>query len=217
MIEWEKITTDIESVDWGGNQIVIHSVPASRHVKTGKLKVDPRDVAKAEFIDIAKEIGIQDRDIMLFLLLYAKPGPFQRGYLWQKYKINKMLFYQWKGLEKIGLGDVIPRDEFEAKSKGPVPKNLWDDLKRLKEKQLLKVDGNKKEKKTVTVELTDKGIVIAKKLWKRIPDPYLGLTTSIKNTFFPLSPETIKEMVHEQYPEFRKTYKQEDREETLKI
>ena len=137
MLEWEKITTDIDSVDWGGNSIVIHSVPAIRHVKTGKLKVDPRDVAKAEFIDIAKEIGIQDRDIMLFLLLYAKPGPFQRGYLCQKYKINKMLFYQWKGLEKIGLGDVIPRDEFEVKSKGPVPKNLWDDLKRLKEKQLL--------------------------------------------------------------------------------
>lgn len=216
-MEWEKITTDIDSVDWGGNSIVIHSVPAIRHVKTGKVKVDPKAVAKAEFIDIAKEIGIQDRDIMLFLLLYAKPGPFQRGYLCQKYKINKMLFYQWKELERIGLGDVIPRDEFEAKSKGPVPENLWEDLKRLKEKQLLKVDGSKKEKKTVTVELTDKGVNIARKLWNRIPDPYLGLTTRVKDILFPMNPEAIKEMVHEHFPEFRKTYKQEDREETIKI
>ena len=142
---------------------------------------------------------------------------FQRGYLCQKYKINKMLFYQWKELEKIGLGDVIPRDEFEAKSKGPVPKNLWDDLKRLKEKQLLKVDGSKKEKKTVTVELTDKGIDTARKLWNRIPDPYLGVTTSVKHTFFPLSPETIKRMVHVEYPEYQKTYKKEDKEEILKF
>lgn len=217
MNEWEKATIDIDSVDWNGNPTTVHDVLVERHTKTKKIRVDPKAVTRAEFKDIANEVGIQDRDVMLFLLLYAKPGPFQRGYLCQKYKINKMLFYQWKDLEKIGLGDVIPRDDFEAENRGPVPKNLWDDLKRLKEMQLLKVDGDKKEKKTVTAELTDKGVDIARKLWERIADPYLGITTSVKNHLFPMSPEAIKEMVHVEYPEFKSKYKYADKEEILKI
>ena len=75
--EWGDITIDVKSVDWGGNQILIQKVPAKRNPKTRKVLVSPKDVAKAEFDGIAKDLKIQGRDIMLFLLLYAKPGPFQ--------------------------------------------------------------------------------------------------------------------------------------------
>lgn len=217
MKNWNDTTIDVKSVDWNGNPIIIRSVPAKQNPETKKIQVDPKDVVISEFSEIAKRNGIQDRDIMLFLLLYAKPGPFQRGHLSQKYKINKMLFYQWKELEKYGLGDVIPKDEFVAKNRGPVPKNLWEDLKRLKERGLLKVDGKRKEKKTVTVELTNEGLKLSKYLWDHIPDPYLGITTSVKNRFFPLNPETIKEIVHKEYPKYKKTYIYADREEKLLI
>jgi len=31
-------------------------------------------------------------------------GVIQKGYLHHRYRLNKMLFYQWKKLEKEGLG-----------------------------------------------------------------------------------------------------------------
>lgn len=215
--EWDDITIDVKSVDWGGNQILIQKVPAKCHAKTRKVLVSPKDVAKAEFDGIAQDLQIQGRDIMLFLLLYAKPGPFQKGYLSQKYKINKMLFYQWKDLEKEGFGEVMPRDDFEIKARGPVPKNLWDDLKRLKDAGLLKLDGGRDQKKTVTVELNNDGAKIAQKLWNRIPDIILGATTRIKYDFFLMSPKEIMEKVHKEYPDYKKTYKYLDKEEKLMI
>jgi len=215
--EWKNITIAVKSVDWKGHPITIQNVPAQQQTKTKRYIVDPIDVAKAEFTGIAKENGIEDRDIMLFLLLYAKPGPFQRGYLFQKYKINKMLFYQWKELEKEGLGDVIPKDEFEAKDKGPVPKNLWKDLTRLNQAGFLNVSGGKKEKKPVEVELTPKGVEVAEKLWNRIPDPYLGVTSRVKDIFFLMSPMEIMGKVHHEYPEYRKTYRYPDKEEVILV
>jgi len=215
MIEWTETTINIKSVDWKGTPITIPNVPAEKNIKTKKLRVDPKDVARAEFKKISQDFGIVDRDILLFLLLYAKPGPFQRGFLCQKYKVNKMLFYQWKESEKEGLGDAIPRDEFEAENRGPVPKNLWKDLKRLKGEKLIKVEGGRKEQKAVTIELTKKGAQIAKKLWNTVPDPYLVTTTRVKDWLFPKDPEMIKHIVHNDYPEYRKAYRFADKEEKL--
>lgn len=217
MVEWAATAINVKSVDWNGKPITIPNVPAEINTKTKKIRVNPDDVARAEFGKIAQDLGIHDRDILLFLLLYAKPGPFQRGYLCQKYKVNKMLFYQWKESEKEGLGDAIPRDEFEVEDRGPVPKNLWKDLKRLKEEGLVKVEGGRKEQKAVTIELTENGAEIAKKLWNRAPDPYLVTTTRVKDWLFPKDPETIKHIVHQDYPEYRRVYRVADKEELLKI
>jgi len=217
MNEWKQITTSLDTVDWKGNPITLHNVMAEQNISTKKIRLNPDDVAKAEFREIANNLGIQDRDVMLFILLYAKPGPFQRGYLCQKYKINKMLFYQWKRLEKFGFGEIVPKDEFVADKRGPVPKNLWDDLKRLKEMRLIKVEGSESEKRTVTMELTDDGEKIARELWNKIPDIYLGITTEVKSRLFPLNPERLKELVHSEYPEYKKSYKNLDKEETLKF
>ena len=217
MNEWIKASINIDTVDWKGNPITLHDVPALKNKKTKKTKVNTTDVAKAEFTEIAKELKIKDRDIMLFLLLYAKPGPFQRGYLCQKYKLNKMLFYQWKVLEKRGMGEVIPKDDFIAEARGPVPKNLWADLKRLHKSDLVKVEGGEKQKMTVTVELTNNGETIAKELWNKIADPYLATTTVVKEKLFLMAPKAIKDMVHEEYPKYRAKYKYADTEEKMKF
>lgn len=210
--EWECIPQDIPSVDWKGNPIVISNVPVERNKKTGRIRVFARDVARAELRDKAESLDIEERDVLFFLLLYAKPGPFQRGYLAQKYKLNKMLFYQWKELEKIGLGDAIAHDEFEAAPRGPIPKNLWDDLTRLRKRGLIKVSGGRRAEKTVVCELTEEGEKVAGKLWTSVPDSYLVVTTRVKDWLFPLDPEAIKKRVHRDYPEFQKRYRLLDKE-----
>lgn len=215
--EWENIKTDIESINWRGQPITVRNVPARRNTKTNKLLVNPKDVVRAEFRNMAKELGIEDRDLLLFMMLYAKPGPFKSGYVCQKYKLNKMLFYQWKELEKIGLGDSIPHDEFIADRRGPVPKNLWEDLERLNSNGLMTVDGGKRERKTVIVELTKDGKAIANKIWGDFADPYLKTTMKVKRSLFPLDPETIRQRVHADYREYRREYIEADTEEWVQF
>jgi len=210
MNEWEPTTTDIKSVDWKGNPILITKVPAKRDSKTGKVRVNPIEVARAEARQIAEDLGLEERDIPLFLLLYAKPGPFQAGYLCEKNKINKMLFYIWKELEKEGLGEAFPHDEFEAKKNGPVPKHLFDDFDRLGRLSLISVEGGRTQKKHVSVNLTKKGETVAAQLWNRVPDPYLAAASRVKDWLFPLDPETIMQRVHREFPRFRKTYIEPD-------
>jgi len=213
--EWVDIRTDVRSVDWQGNLITIEGVRAKRKKGTKQVIVDIEDIARAELENIANEVGIELRDIPLFLMLYARPGPFQRGYLCQKYRLNKMLFYQWKELEKDGLGEALPHDEFIAEKRGPVPKNLWDDLKRLNDAGLIAVEGGKRIRKTVTAELTPEGQKIAAKLWTLVPDPYIVVTSRVKDWLFPLDERTIRERVHSDYPEFRKKYTVLDREDRM--
>lgn len=211
-MDWEPVQIEVKTVDWKGNALVLKDVPAERNTKTRRLKVDPQGVARAELRDIAESVGLEERDILLFLLLYAKPGVFQRGYLAQKYKLNKMLWYQWKELEKLGLGEAIPHDEFEADLRGPVPKSLWDDLTRLRKKELIRTTGGRRAKTTVVVELTDKGEKVASELWKRIPDPYLMVTSRVKDWLFPLDTESIRKLVHKDYPNMRRKYRHVDQE-----
>jgi len=212
MMTWEPTTIEVKSVDWKGRPIVIRNVPAKRNPKTGKVLVSPVEVARAEARQIAEELGLEERDIPLFLLLHAKPGPFQRGCLCEKYKVNKMLFYIWKELEKEGLGEAFPHDEFQVEKNGPVPKHLFEDLERLEEQSFLTIEGGRREHKAVTVKLSPKGEKVAATLWTRIADPYLVVASRVKDWLFPLNPETIMARVHRKYPEFRKTYMEPDRE-----
>lgn len=212
MKAWQPTTTEIKSVDWKGNPIVINDVPARKDSKTGRIRVSPIDVARAETRQIAEELGLEERDLPLFLLLYAKPGPFQVGYLCEKNKLNKMLFYVWKELEKEGLGEALPHDEFEAERNGPVPRHLFEDFERLSELSLLKVEGGRKERRHVSVNLTPKGEKLAAQLWNRVADPYLVVASRVKDWLFPLDPVTIMKRVHREFPEFRRIYTEPDME-----
>ncbi len=209
-MEWKPVDVDVGTVDWEGKRKIIRNVPAERDSKSGRLRVDPEAVARAELREIADSLGIHERDVLLFLLLQAKPGPFRRGHISQKYKLNKMLWYQWKELEGIGLGEAVAHDEFIAEPRGPVPKNLWDDLTRLKKQNLIRTTGGRRAKVTVEVDLTEDGEEIAKELWNLVPQPYLVVTSRVKDWLFPLDPETIRARVHRDYPEMKKTYTQPD-------
>ena len=209
-MEWKPVDVDVETVDWEGKRKIIRDVPAERDSKSRRLRVDPEAVARAELREIADSLGIFERDVLLFLLLQAKPGPFRRGHISQKYKLNKMLWYQWKELEGIGLGEAVAHDEFVAEPRGPVPESLWNDLTRLRKQGLIRTTGGRRAKVTVEVDLTEDGEEIAKQLWDQVPQPYLVVTSRVKDWLFPLNPKTIQARVHRDYPEMRKTFTEPD-------
>ena len=213
---WEKTKTDLDAVNWKGQIIHLKNIPAIKNKKTGRVCVYPSEVAKAEIRILAEEYGLEPRDVPLLLILLAKPGPFEEGYVQYKYHINKMLFYQWKEMQKQSLGETFPHDEFEAASRGPVPKNLGDDLKRLEEKGIVSLSykkwGKGPKEASVKTRLTSSGIKIAVKLAGQVPNPLKEVTVEVKKQLFLLDPLTIREKVHREFPDYQKMYVQLDRD-----
>lgn len=213
---WEETQTDLDTVDWRGNTIYLENVPAIKNKRSGRICVYPSEVAKAEIRMLAERFGLEPRDVPLLLMLFAKPGPFKEGYVQYKYQINKMLFYQWKEMQKQGLGETFPHDEFEPAPRGPVPKNLGDDLKRLAEKGVVSLTykkwGQGPKEASLATNLTPSGIGIASKLAGQVPKPLSEVTVEIKKYLFPLDPLKIREKVHREYPEYQKTYTELDRD-----
>lgn len=214
--QWEQTKTDLDTVNWRGRPIHLKNVPAIRNKETGRVCVYPAEVAKAETRVLAERYGLEPRDVPLLLMLHAKPGPFQEGYIQYKYQINKMLFYQWKGMQKQGLEETFPHDEFEAAPRGPIPKNLSDDLKRLAEKGIVSLSykkwGKGAKEASLTTTLTQLGMITAVKLAGEAPQPLTEVTNEIKQQLFPLDPQMTCEKVHKEFPEYRKTYVKLDRE-----
>jgi hypothetical protein len=207
--KWIETKVDMDSIDWKGNPIHLKNVPALQNSKTGKIRVYPSEVAKAEVRNLAKQYCLETRDVALLLLLYAKPGNFEKGKMYYQYHVNKSLFYLRKELEKQKIADAFPMDEFEAADRGPVPKNLEADLKRLTEKCIISTKWREKRASKIT-ELTPQGLAIAEKLWEQIADPIKVTTLKVKEWIFPLDPRTIHDRVHKDYPEYKKTYTKED-------
>jgi hypothetical protein len=127
-----------------------------------------------------------------------------------------MLFYQWKELEKEGLGEAFDHDHFIAKERGPIPEHLEEDIKRLERKGLVKVSlvqwGKSKEQCSKTTELTEKGLAVAEKICTKVAKPFLEVSLKVKEELFPLNPLTIRNKVHRDYSEYRKTYTEIDAE-----
>jgi hypothetical protein len=212
--KWKRTEIDMDSVDWRGSTIHLKRVPAIQNKKTGKIRVYPSDVAKAELRMLAEQYNLETRDISLLSILFAKPGLFKKGEVHYKYHLNKMLFYQWKEMERLDMGETFSHDEFEPAKRGPVPKNLSQDLKRLEKKGVLKLDfkqwGETPQQASLTTTLTDSGLDITKELWYKIPAPFREVTLEVKEKLFPLDPETIRKRVHRDYPEYKKTYTELD-------
>lgn len=213
---WQETKTDVDTVDWKGNSIHLKNVPALKNKETGKICIYPSEVAKAEIRTLAEQYGLEPKDVSLLLMLRAKPGPFQEGYVQYKYQINKMMFYQWKEMEKQGLEETFPHYEFEAAPRGPIPKNLDDDLKRLEEKGIISLSykkwGKSPKEASLLTTLTPSGIEITGKLAGQVPAPLKEVTIEVKKELFPLNPETIREKVHREYPEYQRTYIELDRD-----
>jgi len=207
---WERIEIEMDSVDWKGKPIHLTRVPALRNSRTGQIGVYPEDVSKAELRTMAEEAGLEPRDLPLFMILCMQIGPVQPGYIHHRYRLNKMLFYQWKELEKQGLGEAFFHDSFTVKDRGPVPEHLEEDIRRLENEGLVKVTlvqwGKTTKESSKTTELTKKGLALANQLCNKIAAPFLETSLKVKKELFPLDPLTIQEKVHRDYPEYRKTY-----------
>ena len=214
--QWEPIKADVKTVSWKGDPLYLKNVPAIKNVRTGLICFDPGDVAKAELDLYAEKNGITSRDIPILLMLLARPGPFQEGQIPYKYHLNKMLFYQWKNMEKKGIAETFVHDQFEADVKGPVPKNLGSDLQRLEKLGIVslcyKKWGKGEKDGSLQIALTQKGGQIASNLAGVLPDPLKKITVDVKKDLFPLDPLQLREKVHEEYPEYQKVFTQIDRE-----
>ena len=145
---------------------------------------------------------------MLLLLLEAPFGNFQEGFVFRRYNLNKMLFYQWKELEKIGLGGTFDAYTFTAEKRGPVPVELWDDLLELSNKKIIEMTGGTKS--TLHVQLSKDGEAMAKSLWNDFDTPFQETSKKVKDKIMPLDPKHLKEMVHTEYPEFKMKYTELD-------
>ena len=209
--EWIETETEIDTVDWRGNPIHLIGVRALKNSKTGRIRVYPYDIAKAEVRDIAKKFGIEPRDVGAFLLILAKPGPFKGGEVLYKYHLQKLLFYLWKDLGKSGYGEALTREDFLAAATGPVPKNLDEDLENFKKKNWIEIRPHRWNNHTSKrIILTKEGLQLTKELWDSIPDPYKEVAQKVKERIYPLDPETIRHLVHKEYPEYRDTYIEND-------
>jgi len=214
--QWEKTKTDLKTINWKGDTIYLKNVSAIKNKQTGTICFYPSEVAKAEINLLAEKNGLEPRDVPLLLMLFAKPGPFQEGQVPYKYHLNKMLFYQWKGMQKQGLDETFAHDVFEAAPRGPIPKNLGEDLKRLEKKGLVllcyKKWGKGEKEGSLLISLTRDGTRIAASLASEVQEPLKEVTVEVKHQLFPLDPRQIQQKVHKEFPEFRKIYSDLDKE-----
>jgi hypothetical protein len=215
---WVETTVpELDTKDWRGETIRLKDAPAIKNTKTGKIGFDPIQLTYAQMVQIAKDLGVEPRDIPLLLTLNAKPPRFfKESKLYARYHLNKTLFYVWKALEKQGLADALPRDEFGAARAGPVPKNLKADASRLEQMDIVKVErhewGEGPNKTSTLTTLTEKGAKLSAELAERVGEPFISIIAREKQDIFILDPETLKERVHRDFSEYRKTYTELDQE-----
>ena len=208
----DETVTEIDTVDWTGAPLHLTGVRALKNPKTGRIRVLPYDIAKAEVQTIAERFGILPRDVDSFLMILAKPENFKEGEVLYKYHLQKLLFYLWKELGENGYGESLPRDEFIAARNGPVPEHLEDDLKRFEDNHWIKTNYEKWGDgcQSKRIMLTKDGLDLAKKLWDSLPEPYKSVSLKVKERIYPLNPEKVRHLVHEEYPRYRDTYIEND-------
>lgn len=208
---WAEMEIDLKAINWKGDPITLTSVKALKNLRTGKVRVLPEEVTRAEIRGLAVKHCLLPRDIGLLLILKAKPGNFKEGDVLFKYHLQKMAFYLWKGLEKNGLLDAIPRDEFIAARNGPKLAHLDEDLARLVEQGLIRIKEEKwGDIKSKRIIVTSDGEELANTLWDEIPTPYEEIATKVKERIYPMTPSQVRTAVHTEYPEYQSTYVEND-------
>lgn len=209
--EWIETETSIDTVNWKGEPICLKGVKALKSSKTGEVRIYPFDMVKAEVKQMANRLNIAPEDVEILLLILAKPGYFEKGEVLYKYHLQKMLFYFWKAINVNGYENTLPIDTFKAAKNGPVPEHLDKDLERLEEKGLIKVRCEQTEYgKSRRITLTAEGEGKAEKLWNALPDPYKELAIKVKERIHPLSPDRVRHLVHNEYPEYKDSYVEND-------
>jgi len=214
------IEINMKSIDWQGRSIKLENVPAIQNQKK-EIRVNIDDVIKAEQIYLANEYSLSPINFHELLLLHASPRFIKGGYIEQKFRFNKMLFYLWKEMEKVDYRDSYIYDTFKSGRAGPIPINLKRDLIDLEEKGFIellaikdgkKIDSGNKVLETLKpgislrCQLTKKGEEIAKSLWGNTPDDIKEIILKVKKELFLIDATKLKEKVHKDFPEYKKTY-----------
>lgn len=202
----ESVRVDIPTVDSQGNRIVLKGVSVEKEVGTGQLLIDPAVVAEAEAAYLAGKEGVEPREVPILLTLYAKAGYFVQGIIPELSKFHKLLFYQSKRLENLGLASVYVPHEFRNARGGPVSESLKDDLARLEKAGIVRVDWSEGVESPTVVELTEQGMVLAERLWVSTPEQVREISIDVKEDLFPMTGAAVRDKVHAEYPGNRRVY-----------
>jgi hypothetical protein len=201
------------SVDLEGREISLKNVPAEFNNKKKITRVDIDEVIKAEQEFIAKENNLEPREMEILWLLHADSRLFKGGMIEQKARFNKMQFYLSKRMEKMDYGKAFIRDEFASARSGPVPIHLEDDLKDLEAKGIVNVRWAKRRPgKSTKCTLTKLGEKVAESIWKKTPPDIRTLVKRTKEELYLIDARQLMDKVHKEYPEYKKTYIEPDRE-----
>jgi DNA-binding PadR family transcriptional regulator len=211
--DWINEKEDIVSVNWKGEEITLKDIPVEKNSKTGLVRVDVDEILRAEQKLIAKQQNL-DQPIAVpeLLFLFANTRFFKGGEIKEKYKFNKMLFYLWKSLEKQGFGESYIIDEFVSGRAGPIPKHLKKSMMELEKKGLVKISWSDNISKPSIFTLTSKGMDVSRDIWEQTPDPVKKTVIQIKEEIALLDPTSLKEKVHREFPEYKRTYTELDAE-----
>jgi len=210
---WVNEKQDIVSVNWKGKEIVLRNVPIEKNTKTGLVRIDVDEILKAEQKLTAEQQNLNDPiAVPELLFLFADTRFFKGGVIKEKYKFNKMLFYFWKNLEKQGFGESYIIDEFVSGRAGPIPKNLRKSMIELEKKGFVKISWSDNVKKPTVFTLTPKGVDVSTAIWEQTPDLVKKTIIQTKEDIALLDPTALKEKVHRDFPEYRKTYTELDAE-----
>jgi DNA-binding PadR family transcriptional regulator len=211
--DWVEGKEDITSVNWKGEETTLRNVPVEKNTKTGLVRVDIDEVLRAEQRLIAEQQNL-DQPIAVpeLLFLFSDTRFFKGGEIKEKYKFNKMLFYFWKYLEKQGFGDSYIIDEFVSGRAGPIPKNLKKSMTELEKKGFVKISWSNNLKKPTVFSLTPEGVKVSRAIWEQTPDLVKKIVIQVKEEIALLDPKALKEKVHREFPEYKKTYIELDAE-----
>jgi len=84
-------------------------------------------------------------------------------------------------------------------------------LQRLTDNKLIKTKyQNWEQVQSKRIMLTEEGTKMTKELWSILPDPYKELAIKVKERIYPLTPERVRQLVHNEYPEYRDSYIEND-------
>lgn len=212
--DWIPTRINYEGFDWEGEPMVLEDVPAESCPLCGEVRVDADILSVYEQKKIGEIVDLTPEEMAIMWFLHA-PGPrfTKPGYVEEKYRFNKMLFYLWARLNEKGFGEALTHDEFESKKRGPVPKHLKDYSRSLEEKGLVKMRwGGKKVARSYRWDLTKKGQKKADILWRKTPEVFRRNIMQVKEELLLIDTTQLMHKVHEEYPEYKAGYRYEDKE-----
>ncbi|MCP6718617.1 MAG: hypothetical protein KJI71_00110 [Patescibacteria group bacterium] len=218
--------TSIKVLDVKNKKAELEDIPLYREEDTGDELYLFSDLIKADERRIAKKYGISEYNIFELALLYADVKQRKKA-IRQKFRFNKMLFYIEKKFEEEYGEDSFLFDEMGAARAGPIPVHLGEDIKDLNEKKYIEIylvrDGKKisgskenweKFKHTASIEciLTRKGHRLAKEIWEELDIRMKEIIVEVKEDLMYIDTELLMQKVHDEYPEYRKNYTENDKE-----